>query len=287
MTAQKPLLQRRPPAGVLLLMAMLAVSCTTPPGPDTSRRLMAQGQTDEALRGLEAASRAQPGNPEARNSWVMQRAAVVQAYVRDADDLRARRELDAAEAQYRHALRVDAQDPAAQAGLAAVARDRRADAAAAQAQRLLGQGDLPGAEREARAVLVDHPSNSGARLVMRQVLELQARATSAEPRLTGLAGRLVSLELRDAPLRHVFDILAREGRLNFVFDREVRSDAKATIAVRDTLLEDVLKMLLLTHQLERKVLNENTLLIYPATQAKQRDYQELVMRHFYLANADA
>jgi general secretion pathway protein D len=48
----------------------------------------------------------------------------------------------------------------------------------------------------------------------------------------------------------------------------------------------VLRVLLLTNQLERKILNDNSILIYPATQAKQREYQELVTRSFYLANAD-
>ena len=46
-------------------------------------------------------------------------------------------------------------------------------------------------------------------------------------------------------------------------------------------------MLLVSNQLDKKVLNDNTILIYPNTPAKQRDYQELVVRSFYLANADA
>ena len=44
--------------------------------------------------------------------------------------------------------------------------------------------------------------------------------------------------------------------------------------------------MLVTNQLERKVLNENTMLIYPNTPAKAQDYKELVVRSFYLANAD-
>ena len=51
-------------------------------------------------------------------------------------------------------------------------------------------------------------------------------------------------------------------------------------------LDDVLKLLLATNQLDRKVLNDNSVLIYPNTPAKQKDYQELVVRSFYLANAD-
>jgi general secretion pathway protein D len=44
---------------------------------------------------------------------------------------------------------------------------------------------------------------------------------------------------------------------------------------------------LLNHQLERKVLTDNTLFVYPATPQKLREHQELVMRAFYLGNADA
>ena len=56
--------------------------------------------------------------------------------------------------------------------------------------------------------------------------------------------------------------------------------------MRDLPVEDVIRLVLATNQLERKVLNENTVLVYPNTPAKQREYQELVVKSFYLANAD-
>jgi len=37
-------------------------------------------------------------------------------------------------------------------------------------------------------------------------------------------------------------------------------------------------------QLAKKVLNDNTLLIYPALPAKLREYQELVVKGFFLSN---
>jgi general secretion pathway protein D len=59
-----------------------------------------------------------------------------------------------------------------------------------------------------------------------------------------------------------------------------------TIFVRNTSIDDIVKLLLATNQLERKLLNANSVLIYPATPAKTREYVELVTRSFYLANAD-
>src|SRR5687767_99989 len=45
-------------------------------------------------------------------------------------------------------------------------------------------------------------------------------------------------------------------------------------------------MILLTNSLEQKVVNETTVFIYPNTPQKLREYQELVVKGFYLANAD-
>src|SRR5690606_30960546 len=74
---------------------------------------------------------------------------------------------------------------------------------------------------------------------------------------------------------------------NFVFDKDVRSDLRVNLFVRDTAIADVVKLVLATNQLARKVLNANSILVYPNTPAKAREYQELVTRSFYLGNADA
>ncbi|MBL8459911.1 MAG: general secretion pathway protein GspD, partial [Zoogloea sp.] len=81
-------------------------------------------------------------------------------------------------------------------------------------------------------------------------------------------------------------VLSRESGLNFVLDKDVRPDIKVSVFVRRSSIDDVLKLLMVTQQLDRKLLNERSVLIYPNTPAKQKDYQELVTRSFYLANAD-
>src|SRR5439155_18449515 len=55
---------------------------------------------------------------------------------------------------------------------------------------------------------------------------------------------------------------------------------------RNSTIEDVIRFVPVTNQLERKVLNENTVLIYPNTPAKAQSYRELTVKSFYLANAD-
>jgi general secretion pathway protein D len=62
---------------------------------------------------------------------------------------------------------------------------------------------------------------------------------------------------------------------------------KATIFVRDVRIEDAVALLLEQNQLRQKIVNDNTLLIYPDSPQKTKDYQELVMRTFYLTSIDA
>jgi general secretion pathway protein D len=112
-------------------------------------------------------------------------------------------------------------------------------------------------------------------------------AAPAPPPALRVAGRKpVTAEFRDAPLKSVFDALSRSTGVNFVFDRDVKTDTRVTLSVAEIGIEDVIGVVALTHQLGRRVLNENTLLIYPDTPAKAKEYQELAVRTFYLANAD-
>jgi general secretion pathway protein D len=121
-----------------------------------------------------------------------------------------------------------------------------------------------------------------------QADELAARAAELDPpRLMPALRKPVTLDFREAPLRTVFEALSRSTGLNFVFDREVKADTRVTLTIANTTIEDVIAIVAVTNQLEHKVLNANTVLLYPATPAKQRDYVDLDVRTFYLANAEA
>jgi general secretion pathway protein D len=52
-------------------------------------------------------------------------------------------------------------------------------------------------------------------------------------------------------------------------------------------VEAAVYYLLMTNQLERQVMDGNTILIYPNIAAKQKEYQEMTVKTFYLANAEA
>ncbi|RYE01920.1 MAG: hypothetical protein EOP50_01145 [Sphingobacteriales bacterium] len=71
-----------------------------------------------------------------------------------------------------------------------------------------------------------------------------------------------------------------------MFDKDVQADARITISVTDKPVEDVLRLIMATNQLDSRVLDGDTLLIYPNTAQKSADYREMVVRSFYISNAD-
>jgi general secretion pathway protein D len=96
----------------------------------------------------------------------------------------------------------------------------------------------------------------------------------------------VTLEFRDVPIKMIIESLSKGTGINIILDKDVRSDQRATLFVKNVSLEDAIDMLAQTNQLQKKVLNEKSVILYPNTVIKLREYQDLVIRSFYLEYAD-
>jgi general secretion pathway protein D len=94
-----------------------------------------------------------------------------------------------------------------------------------------------------------------------------------------------SLVFRNASSRDVFLALARFADINVVFDPSFR-DIPISLDLRNTTFESALASLNATTQTFFRVTAQRTLTIIPDTPAKRREYEEEVVRTFYLSNAD-
>ena len=249
---------------------------------------MSAGKKDEGVASLQQAASERPRDAEIKAAAVRHKDETIDSYLGEADRQRAARQFDAAEAALRRVLAIDARNTRALQGLELLAVDRKNAANLAQAEQLLKKGDLLGAERVVRTVRVGDPHNSLARSLQQQIDTQREKEMNpaANPAVKAALAKPVVLEFRDATLKSVFEVLSRSSGLNFVFDKDVKGDTKVTFFVRNSPLEDILRLILSTNQLEKRQLNENSFLIYPNTAAKAKEYQELVVRSFYLANAD-
>lgn len=267
-------------------MVFLLSACVSNPVIEESRLLAAQGRLEDSVTLLEQATRDDPGSSELRALYFRQRDAAVQQLVAQAQAETNSGRLETAEDTYLRVQKLDPNNLRVRDGLANIAVQKRLDATLKQAQMLLDKGDRGGAERLLRTILSQSPSHNGARRLLLTLREKSGPAEASQPSLKAGFIQPVTLEFRDTPLRAVFEVLARTSGINFVFDKDVKADTKVTIFVRNAGIDEVMKLILMTNQLERKILNDNSVLIYPNLPAKVKEYQDLVTRSFFLANAD-
>jgi general secretion pathway protein D len=141
--------------------------------------------------------------------------------------------------------------------------------------------------RVVEQALKDNPRHVGL-LALQRRLEVERRQAQVRSAQAVLAeSRPISLDFRDASLRTVLDVVSRNSGINFILDRDIRAEARVTVLIRQAKVEDALDLIVTTNQLAKKVLDAQTVVIYPNTADKQREYQEQVVRVFYLASADA
>src|SRR6476469_9807233 len=94
-----------------------------------------------------------------------------------------------------------------------------------------------------------------------------------------------SLVFRDASVRDVFTVIARFANVNIVFEPTFRDD-RITIDLSNVTLDQALAAVSSATHNFYKVTAQRTVTIVPDTAAKRREYEEEVVRTFYLSNAD-
>ncbi len=270
----------------LAIIAFMSVSCTTSQSYIDGRSMVEAGDVEGGLAKIGEELKKDPGNTEIRNYYERQKAVAVQRYLATGDNARSAGALDQAAQAYGQALRFDPENARAREGTENIRKDRESAGQVVEAQTAFKSGDTDKAYAKAKEILAANPAQKDARAIVRKVEEKRATEANAAPKLTAALNKPITMEFRDAPIRTVFELISKRTGLNFVFDRDVPADAKATVFVRDTSIDDVIRFVLVTNQLDRRVLNENTVLVYPNTPAKSRDYKDLTVRSFYLANAD-
>jgi general secretion pathway protein D len=275
---------------IALLAGTLLAGCAAERYHRESERQFSQGRTTAGLETLREAIRLDPGNVQYRLEYAKRLNDEIKRTTRRAETLRENGDMAGARAAYASVLGFDSTSERARRGISELDMDTRHATVLAVAEKLLAAGKLEAAREQTTIVRRENPANARAPDLMRRIgQESDARRRAQEAALAAqsILKKPVTLQFRDANVRMVFEALSRTTGLNVVFDRDVRSDLKTTIFVRDGSVEDTVSLILLQNQLEKKVLNANTLFIYPATPAKEKEYQELKVQTFRVSNGDA
>lgn len=269
----------------MLVVLLTLAGCAAQRLRDDAQAALAEGRYEDAVTGLEQAVKQYPDSTLLRSGLVQARAEALVRLLSEVAVARAAGRLDAAEQLLQRARPLDTGAARVDALLADIATERRQRRALAEAQALVEQRQPQAALRLIADALKDDP-RQGDLLALQRRLEVDLR--QAQAKATGLREtRPISLDFRDAGLRTVLDLVTRHSGINFVLDKDVRPDIRVSVFLRSARPEDAIDLLVSTHQLAKKVIDAQTVLIYPNTPEKQREHQEQIVKVFYLANAEA
>ena len=94
-----------------------------------------------------------------------------------------------------------------------------------------------------------------------------------------------SLSFREASSRDVFTAIARLAGISLIFDSSMR-ETPVTVDLRNASLDDALNTVAAATRTFFRVTAPKTIIVIPDTPAKRREYEEEIVRTFYLSNAD-
>jgi general secretion pathway protein D len=117
-------------------------------------------------------------------------------------------------------------------------------------------------------------------------LREQARQASAEPILNPTSREPISLNFSNSSVRDVLNFIGSATGINVTYDRDFQ-DRSITVKLDGVTLEQALQQIMIANQYFFKVLNERTIIVAQDTTQKRTQYEEQVIRTFFVSHSDA
>ena len=214
------------------------------------------------------------------------------------------RDYDRAIVEYTKALREDPDNRAAREGLE-MAKVRSSLDHFSQGRRLEATGKLDEALVELQLAAELNPGNPEIDELLRNVrTQLRNKVASRDGKtelqtLVEKSRELMpegqdlptdirmpdSMTFREANARDVFTALGKIADVNVIFDPQFRPQA-VSIDLRNTSFEEALKAVSTVTRNFYRVTAQRTVTVIPDTAAKRQEYEEEIVRPFFLSNAD-
>jgi general secretion pathway protein D len=107
------------------------------------------------------------------------------------------------------------------------------------------------------------------------------------PQLNPASEAPISLTFpHETPVKEIYHALGNAFGINILFDQAVKDD-RISIELKDVTAQQALERVMQAANHFYKVLDEHTIIVVPDNPQARRDYEDLVIRTFYLSNGDA
>lgn len=237
---------------------------------DEGQKAEARENWDEALDLYEKALAEAPGDIAYRDAVSHARFEAGTHHVEQGLKLRSSGELDEALAQFEKAYAIDPSSTIAEQELK-------------RTLQMIQRNQKKGAELK-----LEDRALTEAELFKKEEQQQLSRLESP-PELRQLSPQPITLRMTNQPARVLFETLGKIAGINVIFDPEYRGDQggggrPASVELVNASLDGALNDLALETKSFWKPLSPNTIFVTFDNQAKRRDYEDSVVRVFYLSN---
>ncbi|NWE67175.1 general secretion pathway protein GspD [Pseudomonas gingeri] len=269
-----------------LALLVIGMTACQSQGPLNESELLRQdGDITRSVDVLRAAVKEHPDDIQLRAALFSRTEQLVDQYSRQSSDALARNDDAGAIAAMQQILKYDPGNLGASQAIRTIQNLARLRPELARAN-ALRESNPREALALVRQIIAQQPNYRDALDLRDSLTRTLVSVESLKPKLSEAMKKPVSLHFSSQSLTTIFETIVRLSGINFVIDKDVNPNAAASISASRTTAEDALNLLLSTHQLQMKVLNADTVLIYPSRPDKEREYRELAVRTFYLSHAD-
>lgn len=248
-------------------------------------KLEREGKLDEAVLKYAEAASAKPDAYEYRLRFLKVSQDAAQAHFKQAEELYSKQKHDEALKEYQAAIALDQTLERAKQQSEKLIRRRNSGIYYKEGQDFEKANKLREALQAYRKALDLDIENKNAQDSLERLLQ------SKKTRLEGYELKLkstkpITLKFKDAKLKDVFYIITQLSGINFIFDEGMK-DQNVTIFLENATFQQALDILTNMNKLGKKVLNESTIIIFPKTPEKSKQYEDLVVKTFFLNTLDA
>ena len=284
MTSHRKACRYRHLVGNVLGVGILWITgCSFFVSPDIKRgdQHLASERWEEASLAYKQALKDEPFNVALQGKYVLARERAAAGHAERGRILLKEKQVALALEEFERALAIEPSRAEYQAGFQDATRVKESRSQYREAERLAQLGRTEEAlNRLSRAAELDPTYQEPLESISRLTEEQQARARAERSR------QPVTLKFKNAGIREVLEGVAKTGGFTLVFDKDVRNDP-ISISIQETPFEDALQLILNSNSLFSRQVSPTVLVVSPDTRQKQEQYQDLMIRTFYLSTAKA
>ena len=247
--------------------------------------LQLAGNLDEAVLKYSEAMRKNPDSYEYRMAFLNTSEKAAQVHMKKADALYDEADFDKALREYLSAQALDPSLQRASQKVQLLTKLRDSDLYLKEGRDFEKNNKPKEAYRSYKQALSIYPDNREAKSAYDRLR--QSKRTKMDGfELNLKSNKPITLKFKDAKTRDVFSILSQLSGINFIFDDTVK-DQNITIFLENASFQQAMDIITNLSKLGKKVLSESTIILYPRTPDKTKQYDELVVKTMYLTTLEA